>query len=118
MGILDNIRGRQAKNENGNGNTNRLTISAPVTDTATMNGEAFKNKEVVGDAEATGSDSDNLSIEARNEKEVQQNPDEVTAGAQRGVQKAEAAALVWDKKAIYCIYSWFVFIFIICTFKS
>ena len=51
-------------------------------------------------------DSDSLSLEARNEKEVQQRPDQVTAGAQIGQQKAEAAALVWSKKAVYATYAW------------
>lgn len=51
-------------------------------------------------------DSDTLSLEARNEKEVELNPDHVTANAQMGQQKAEAAALVWPKWAVYCTYGW------------
>jgi hypothetical protein len=61
-----------------------------------------------GEGIATPSDSDTLSLEARNEKEVQQHPDEVTAQADLGVQKAEAAALVWGKKTVYATYAWFV----------
>lgn len=52
------------------------------------------------------SDSDNASLEARNEKEVLQNPDKVTSYAEAGVQKAEATALVWGKKAVYATYAW------------
>ncbi|POR36869.1 Siderophore iron transporter mirB [Tolypocladium paradoxum] len=56
--------------------------------------------------DATTGDSDTLSLEARNEKEVQANPDRVTQGAELGVQKAEATALVWSKKAVYLTYGW------------
>lgn len=51
-------------------------------------------------------DSDTLSLEARNEKEVQLNPDHVTKNAQMGQQKAEAIALVWPKGAVYATYAW------------
>jgi len=46
-------------------------------------------------------DSDTLSLEARNEKEVELHPDNVTNDAQMGQQKAEAVALVWPKFAVY-----------------
>lgn len=52
------------------------------------------------------SESDTLSIEARNEKEVQSNPNQVTSYADVGVKKAEAAALVWTRKALYATYAW------------
>ena len=45
------------------------------------------------------------SLEAPNQRD-ESNPDEVTKEAQIGVQKAEAAALVWSKKAVYMIYAW------------
>jgi hypothetical protein len=51
-------------------------------------------------------DSSRLSLEARNEKEIQQHPDQVTADAHLGVQKVEAAALVWSKKAVWATYAW------------
>ena len=54
----------------------------------------------------SGSDSDNLSLEARNNKEIQNHPNEVTVDAQPGVRKAEAAALVWSKPAVYATYAW------------
>lgn len=53
-------------------------------------------------------DSDTNSIEARNELEVKQHPDQVTANAHIGVQKAEAAALVWGKPALFFTYAWCV----------
>lgn len=66
--------------------------------------EDVKDKEVVY---TSGSDSDTLSLEARNEKDVQQHPDQITPDAQDGVQKAEAAALVWGGKGTaLAIYAW------------
>lgn len=52
------------------------------------------------------SNSDTLSIEQRNEKEIEAHPNTVTADAQPGLKKVEAAALVWSKKAVYCTYAW------------
>jgi hypothetical protein len=46
------------------------------------------------------------SLEQRNEKEIIENPNEITQNAQLGVQKAEAVALVWSKPAVYAIYAW------------
>ncbi|OJJ36911.1 hypothetical protein ASPWEDRAFT_108520 [Aspergillus wentii DTO 134E9] len=56
----------------------------------------------------SGSESEDrrLSLEARNEKAIEQEPDQVTKSAHLGVQKAEAAALVWSKKAVYITYAW------------
>lgn len=54
----------------------------------------------------TDTDSDTLSLEERNEKEVQLNPNQVTQNAPLGVQKAEAAALVWPKAAVWATYGW------------
>jgi hypothetical protein len=51
-------------------------------------------------------ESDTLSLEARNEREIELNPDHVTQNAQMGQQKAEAAALVWPKWAVYATYAW------------
>jgi len=52
------------------------------------------------------SDADTLSLEARNEKEVQDNPNQITEDAALGVKKAEAAAIVWSKNVVYCTYAW------------
>jgi hypothetical protein len=49
---------------------------------------------------------DNLSLVDENEKETVEHPDEITKSAQIGVQKAEAAALVWSKSSVYAIYVW------------
>ncbi|OAA40285.1 Major facilitator superfamily domain, general substrate transporter [Metarhizium rileyi] len=58
------------------------------------------------DTEDFSGGSDNLSLEEKNEREVQKHPQQVTANAELGVQKAEAAALVWTKKILYCTYAW------------
>lgn len=50
--------------------------------------------------------SSRASLEEINEKEIQANPDHVTADAALGVQKAEAAALVWPRWALYATYGW------------
>jgi hypothetical protein len=50
--------------------------------------------------------TDTKSLEARNEQEVQQHPDQVTANAHIGVQKAEATTLVWGKPALIFTYVW------------
>jgi len=58
--------------------------------------------------DSSASDSDTLSLEARNEKEVQLHPNEITRHADLGVKKAEAAALVWGKKTVWATYAWYV----------
>lgn len=55
---------------------------------------------------SSSSDIDRLSLEERNEKEIQLHPDQITSNAQDGVQKAEAAALVWPKSVVYATYAW------------
>jgi hypothetical protein len=84
--VLYNIRGRKVDHD-----------SPQVTD-------------VTGDVKAvseTESSGDDLSMEQRNEKEVELHPNEITKGdGPLGVQKAEAAALVWSKNAVYCTYAW------------
>ncbi|EAW11883.1 putative siderochrome-iron transporter [Aspergillus clavatus NRRL 1] len=63
-------------------------------------------------------DSSRLSLEARNEKEIQQHPGQVTAGAYLGVKKAEAAALVWSKKAVWATYAWIWVCFFLLALQS
>lgn len=57
--------------------------------------------------DSSASDSDTLSLEARAEKEANEHPDRVTSWEDVGVQKAEAAALVWSKKAVLSTYAWY-----------
>lgn len=54
-----------------------------------------------------GDSTDTQSLEARNEKEIQQHPNQVTASAHVGVQKAEATNLVWGKPALIFTYAWY-----------
>lgn len=90
MGILHTLRNRRDG-----------VIAPSVTDDA-----AFEERETKESQDFTESDSDTLSLEARNEKEVQLHPNQVTQNADVGVQKAEAAALVWGKKAVWLTYGW------------
>lgn len=55
---------------------------------------------------SSGEDSSRLSLEALNELEVKKNGNAITDGAQLGVKKAEAAALVWSRKAVLLTYGW------------
>ena len=91
MGVLDNIRGR-------NDSQHIQAIATPDPDT--------ESKNEAGTDTAADDSTDTASLEARNEKEVEAHPNEVTADANEGVKKAEAAALVWSKKAVYATYAW------------
>ncbi|PWY72272.1 MFS general substrate transporter [Aspergillus heteromorphus CBS 117.55] len=78
--VVDRLKGRK---------TNHIVEDLrPVEDSSEPNAEA---------------PADNLD---RAEKEAQQHPEEVSTTAPIGVQKAEAAALVWSKKATYLTYGW------------
>jgi hypothetical protein len=52
--------------------------------------------------------AEDQSLEQTDEREVLEHPDEITHHAQAGIQKAEATALVWSRKALYGIYAWHV----------
>jgi hypothetical protein len=66
----------------------------------------FSEKHMNASGTSDSESDSNISLEARDQKEVEVNPNQVTADAQLGVQKAEAAALVWSKKAVYLTYGW------------
>ncbi|RDW93993.1 putative siderochrome-iron transporter [Aspergillus mulundensis] len=70
------------------------------------------------DPESDSDPSSDSSIFARNEKEVEQNPDKITQDAHLGVQKAEAAAMVWSKKAVYATYAWIWVCFFLLALQS
>ena len=82
---------------------NNVVSQSAVTDDVT----ADEKHDPKVSQDFSGSDSDTLSLEARNEKEIQTHPDQVTRDAELGVQKAEAAALVWSKPAVYATYAWY-----------
>lgn len=85
--------------------TFRRASGESPADTTEKSGSA--NPEVNNDVEQPyDSASSRLSLEQLDEKEVNAHPDQVTQGAALGVQKAEAAALVWPKWAVYCTYGW------------
>lgn len=95
MGVFDQIRGRKTLNHT----AETLAQPGPLTDEKQATDQATS-------ASASESDNDNLSLEAQNEKEIQRHPDQVTADAHKGIQKAEAAALVWTKPVLYATFAW------------
>lgn len=92
-------------------NTFRRASGEGATDADATANSAEKNgsstPEVRNDVEHSAEhDSSRVSLEQLDEKEINAHPDQVTADAAVGVQKAEAAALVWPKWAVYCTYAW------------
>lgn len=85
MGVLHNITGR---NDNA-----RITRS-------------FVEDGAQRDTAVSSEILDPSSLEWRDEKELQDHPDVVNEKAHAGLQKAEASALVWDKKVVFAIYAW------------
>ncbi|KAJ5668237.1 Major facilitator coppper-regulated transporter crmC [Penicillium maclennaniae] len=67
--------------------------------------------------EAQGN-ADGQSLEQRDVREVLEHPDEVTHHAQAGIQKAEAVALVWSRKALYGTYAWIWLCFFVLSMQS
>ncbi|KAF2207697.1 hypothetical protein CERZMDRAFT_115046 [Cercospora zeae-maydis SCOH1-5] len=96
MGVIDRIRGRKTEQHTA---------------------EAFAVTDDVVDVHGN-SDSDAISLEAQNEKEVRQHPDQVTVDAHKGIQKAEAAALVWTKPVLYATFAWIWVCFFMLAFQS
>lgn len=94
MGILDNIRGRD---------TSQLNAGVHHADPGDV---SVGDKSPSQAQDPSASDSETLSLEARNEKEVRLHPDQITANAELGVQKAEAVTLIWGKKTVYAVYVW------------
>lgn len=90
MGIFEKLSGRKD------------TTTDPVAGTT----QAGDHKNEEAGQSSTGSDSDSLDLVDQNEKAINENPDEITANALPGVQKAEAAALVWSKNTVYLLYGW------------
>lgn len=50
--------------------------------------------------------TDSLDVDSEYRREIEKHPNEVTKDAQPGVQKVEAAAIVWGKKTVYFTYAW------------
>ncbi|KAK3112716.1 Siderochrome iron transporter 2 [Teratosphaeriaceae sp. CCFEE 6253] len=96
-------------------NTVRMRKSAGV---ASAVGDFDDKHESTGFPDSSGSDSDTLSLEAQNEKEVQAHPNQVTRSAELGVQKAEAAALVWGKKTVWATYALIWLCFFMLAFQQ
>ncbi|KAL1846833.1 Siderochrome iron transporter 2 [Paecilomyces lecythidis] len=91
MGVFDLVKGRHDHH-----------LAAAVSESEAP--QQSKDDAHVHDHSA--SDSETLSLEEREAREIEKHPDQITKNAQLGVQKAEAAALVWPKKVVYGAYAW------------
>jgi MFS family permease len=98
MGLLERFRGPRTTNTVGAASQPR----EDVTDTKEKNSVVDSGN----DSTFQDTDSERLSLDERNEKEVQRNPNHITQDAQMGQKKAEAVALVWSKGAVYATYAW------------
>ncbi|KAF9883984.1 hypothetical protein FE257_002425 [Aspergillus nanangensis] len=103
MGFIDKFRSR--------------TGSSDTSPTDSNNDHTLKGPQQ-GDGMYSSEDSSRTSLEARNEKEVQNNGGQITNNAHLGVQKAEAAALVWPKKAVWATYAWIWVCFFLLALQS
>ncbi|ETS73889.1 hypothetical protein PFICI_13755 [Pestalotiopsis fici W106-1] len=90
--VLDMIRGRK----DGRVAHDIATSGVPEADEKTGTSNVAPSND----------NSDSISLEERNEQEISEHPDSVTADAQIGQRKAEAAALVWSRNAVLATYGW------------
>lgn len=98
MGVLDIAQGRDGRDK----------AAQPETDAYEKQGAAATSG-VVNDGDrqyALNVDPDTRSLESREDKEVTAHPDSITEGTYVGLQKAEAVALVWSRKAVFGTYAW------------
>lgn len=93
MGVIDTIRGRDE-----NGRTSKPFLPPPAYEVDTTNQEPPANDI----SDLPGEES----LEWHDEKEVRAHPDQINTNADIGLQKAEAAALVYTKKVVFGIYGW------------
>ncbi|KAL1890436.1 hypothetical protein Sste5346_008264 [Sporothrix stenoceras] len=87
-------------------------------ETATVVATAVDSIDTADAINTDTSPSPRLSLEQQNEKEVITNPDAVTASAPSGVQKAEAAALVWPKTTAFGVYIWVWLLFFVVALQA
>ncbi|CAK7275400.1 hypothetical protein SEPCBS57363_006659 [Sporothrix epigloea] len=80
----------------------------------------FKSQAIATTAVIAANDNDkpDLDLIHRNEKEIAEHPDSVTENASEGIRKAEAAALLWSKPALYGIFGWILFLFFVIEFQN
>ncbi|KAF4943699.1 hypothetical protein FGADI_13237 [Fusarium gaditjirri] len=99
MGFLETVRGQK-----------QATTQNPDHPDETIENT---NRPGKGGIMSSSTSDDSLDLVDQNEQEVLANSDHVTAGAQIGIRKAEAAALVWPKKTVYITYTWQVYLRVI-----
>ncbi|KAL1896367.1 Siderochrome iron transporter 2 [Sporothrix stenoceras] len=111
MSVFQNIRGRNKAVDSQVIAPSAGEFSAPeVTTTGADVGVlAGDNEKTIAQATQEGyssGDDSRLSLEERNEIEIKRHGNVVTDRAALGVKKAEAAALVWSRKAVLLTYGW------------
>lgn len=99
MGVLDDFRGRKSNSQ--------TIVEEPQnekSDAAGADGHSSSSHDP--ETPPTSSDDYLRGDMFDDVKELAHNPDSVTAGAELGQQKAEAAALVWSRPVLVGIYAW------------
>lgn len=81
----------------------RVAFSANDTDVVQSEGPSNTSDE---DTEKKSASFTANNLEFSQDAEVRNNPDKVTESADSGVQKIEAASIVWPKKAVYGVYAY------------
>ncbi|OAA63378.1 siderochrome-iron transporter [Niveomyces insectorum RCEF 264] len=104
--VDDQVLGHTVVGDNDAGVTSGNDAITNAEAGGAANGTGGQSEKRGGEGYVSSDDSSRLSLEERNEREVIVHGNEVTADAQLGQQKIEAAALVWSKRAVYATYAW------------
>lgn len=121
MGVIDMIRGRDESRlrHRPAAAADETAAPAPATAPAAHEPEGDGGAPSGGkSAPVTEDESDASSLEEWQVRENEKHPNQPTHEASIGVQKAEAAALVWSKKAVYCVYAWIWVCFFMLALQS
>ncbi|KAJ5826035.1 hypothetical protein N7474_003173 [Penicillium riverlandense] len=109
MGVLDTVRGRDGRDN----------AAQTETDVYEKQGTTAASGVKDGDQQyALNADPETRSLEAREDKEVSAHPGSITEGTYAGLQKAEAVALVWSRKAVFGTYAWIWVCFFMLAFHQ
>lgn len=83
----------------------RRRIALSTSHHSSLQGQE-ENESTSGDSEKNSVDFTKNNLEFAQNEEVRKHPNEVTQSASIGVQKIEAASIVWSKKAVYGVYAY------------
>lgn len=113
MSVFQNIRGRNRAVDSQviaptAGEFAAPEVTTTGADVGVLGSDNLNEKGIVEptqEAYSSGDDS-RMSLEARDEVEIKKHGNVITDHAALGVKKAEAAALVWSRKAVLLTYGW------------